>query len=184
VAVEDDKLSLAIGRSGQNARLASKLTGWKVNIMSETEYNEMKHREAEMLVPVGRLDGVGPKLSERLADHNIGSVQRLANATVEALVKIEGLGEKTAETLIEKAKVFVAELEAEYERKKAMERAAEAAQAAESKAEEKLRPEDVFEEDEDFVTEVDDQAEATAPSMEDLTEDEDENEDESARKDG
>ncbi len=44
VAVEDDKLSLAIGKAGQNARLASKLTGWKINIMSETEYNVLKKR--------------------------------------------------------------------------------------------------------------------------------------------
>ena len=171
VAVEDDKLSLAIGRNGQNARLASKLTGWKVNIMSETEYNEMKHREAEMLVPVGHLEGVGPKLEERLADADIGSVQRLANASVEALVKIEGLGEKTAETLLEKAKVFVEQLEKEYEERKEAEAAAAAEEAARS-TEEKHDAEQIFEEDEDFVTEVDDQAEAKAPDVEDLEDDE------------
>ncbi|MFQ6008367.1 MAG: transcription termination factor NusA, partial [Candidatus Zixiibacteriota bacterium] len=107
VAVEDEKLSLAIGRNGQNARLASKLTGWKVNIMSETAYNESKRREAEMLVPVGRLEGIGAKIQERLAEVNIGSVQRLANATIETLTKIEGIGKKTAENLIERAKQMV-----------------------------------------------------------------------------
>ncbi len=173
VAVEDDKLSLAIGRNGQNARLASKLTGWKVNIMSETEYNEMKHREAEMLVPVGRLEGVGPKLEERLADHNIGSVQRLASATVESLVKIEGLGEKTAETLIERAKAFVIELEKDYERKKAAERAEAARQPSEAQADDKLREEDVFEsDDEDSATEADEHEEADAPGTEDIDEEE------------
>lgn len=171
VAVEDDKLSLAIGRNGQNARLASKLTGWKVNIMSETEYNEMKHREAEMLVPVGRLEGVGPKLEERLADHNIGSVQRLASATIESLVKIEGLGEKTAETLIERAKQFVVELEKDYELRKAAERAEAAKQPAEAQSD-KMRESDVFESDEDFVTEADEKAEAEAPGMEDIDEEE------------
>jgi N utilization substance protein A len=178
VAVEDDKLSLAIGRNGQNARLASKLTGWKVNIMSETEYNEAKHREAELLVPVGHLEGVGPKLQERLADHDIGSVQRLANATVEALVKIEGLGEKTAETLIEKARKFVAELEAEYERKKAEEEAAAQEEAAEAPADEaeKPSPESVFEDDEEYVTEADEQESAEAPDMEDLEDEEEEEE--------
>ena len=171
VAVEDDKLSLAIGRNGQNARLASKLTGWKVNIMSETEYNEMKHREAEMLVPVGRLEGVGPKLEERLADHNIGSVQRLANATIESLVKIEGLGEKTAETLIERAKVFVAELEKEYERKKAAERAEAARQPVAAAADDKLREEDVFETDDDeLAAEAGEESDDDAADMDDSDE--------------
>ncbi len=168
VAVEDEKLSLAIGRAGQNARLASKLTGWKVNIMSETEYNESKKREAEMLVPVGQLDGIGAKISERLADADIGSVQRLANASIETLIKIEGLGQKTAEKLIEKAKQFVAELEEEYERKQ-KEKAEQEAEA-EEEAEEKLSAEDVFEDDEEYVTEEDEVKQATAPDFEDIDE--------------
>ena len=118
VAVEDEKLSLAIGRNGQNARLASKLTGWKINIMSETEYEEQQSREADMLVPVGQLEGVGPKLTEKLINANISSIQRLASTKVEALIKIEGLGQKTAETLIEKALAIVEELEDGYEAKK------------------------------------------------------------------
>ncbi len=170
VAVEDEKLSLAIGRNGLNARLASKLTGWKVNILSETEYNDARRREAEMLVPVGQLDGVGVKIKERLAQADIGSVQRLAASQVEMLVKIPGIGEKTAETLIEKAKVFVKELEIEYERRAKEEAKAKAAKKAEDA---KLTAEDVFEDDAEFVTEVDDVPEAMAPSLEDV-EDEDE----------
>ncbi len=169
VAVEDDQLSLAIGRNGQNARLASKLTQWKVNIMSETEYNEAKHREAELLVPVGHLDGVGPKLEERLADHDIGSVQRLANSTLEGLVKIEGLGEKTAEALVEKAKVFVAELEAEYDRKKAEEEVAAAAEAKAKGAEEPVSSEsDLFtDDDEDEESDEEQEPESAAAEAED-----------------
>jgi len=176
VAVEDDKLSLAIGRNGQNARLASKLTGWKVNIMSETEYNEMKHREAEMLVPVGHLDGVGPKMEERLADADIGSVQRLANTTIEALVKIEGLGEKTAETLVDKAKAFVVELEQDYERRKAEEKETAQAEgvAPARPRDEKLRAEDVFEDDDNLETEADEVPEADAPEEKDLADEGDE----------
>ncbi len=170
VAVEDEKLSLAIGRNGQNARLASKLTGWKVNILSETEYNDARRREAEMLVPVGQLDGVGAKIEERLAEADIGSVQRLAATQVEMLVKIPGIGEKTAETLVEKARVFVKELEKEYERRAKEEVKAKAAEKAEDA---KLTAEDVFEDDAEFVTEVDDVPEAMAPSLEDV-EDEDE----------
>lgn len=172
VAVEDEKLSLAIGRNGQNARLASKLTGWKVNILSETEYNETKKREAELLVPVGRLKGVGAKLKERLIEADISSVQRLANATVEYLTKIEGVGQKTAETLIEKARVHAALAEEEYLKQKAKEAKAAAGEKDGGKKEVKLKAEDVFEEDEDFVTEADDQQVATAPGSDEQLEDE------------
>ncbi|MFQ5608408.1 MAG: transcription termination factor NusA, partial [Candidatus Zixiibacteriota bacterium] len=51
-AVEDEKLSLAIGRGGQNARLASRLTGWKINILSDKEYHMIKRRQSDMSVPV------------------------------------------------------------------------------------------------------------------------------------
>ncbi|MEW6014711.1 MAG: transcription termination factor NusA [Candidatus Zixiibacteriota bacterium] len=133
VAVEDDKLSLAIGRSGQNARLASKLTGWKINIMSETEYNEMKKREAEDLVPVGSLEGIGAKMEERLVAADITTVQKLAKTNPETLIEIEGIGQKTAETLIEKAKAMVAELamrRKEEDRRRKEEEAAEKKEAA------------------------------------------------------
>jgi len=111
VAVEDEKLSLAIGKSGQNARLASKLTGWKINIMSESEYNEMKKREAEELVPVGSLEGIGSKIEEKLLHADFVTVQQLAKADIEDLVKLDGIGQKTAESLLERARAFVAELE-------------------------------------------------------------------------
>ena len=113
VVVEDEKLSLAIGRNGQNARLASKLTGWKINILSESEYNDARKREAETLEPVGNLEGIGDKLRDRLIEYDISSVQRLANATPEMLTKIEGIGPKTAEKLIERAAARVEVLEAE-----------------------------------------------------------------------
>ncbi|MDD4050321.1 MAG: helix-hairpin-helix domain-containing protein, partial [candidate division Zixibacteria bacterium] len=126
VAVEDDKLSLAIGKNGQNARLASRLTGWKINIMSETDYNDMKRREAEMMVPIGMLSGVGDILEERLVGADINTVQDLANAKLETLIEIEGIGEKTAERLIEKAIEYMVEVE---EKRRAEEAAAEAAVA-------------------------------------------------------
>ncbi len=167
VAVEDERLSLAIGKNGQNARLASKLTGWKVNIMSETEYTESKHREAELLVPVGQLEGVGPKLQERLADADIGSVQRLAQAPIEMLLKIEGLGQRSAEALIERARTYAAKLERDYEKRKEQERKAA---KDEPTKDEKRKGADMFEDDEDFVTEVDDVPEATAPDFEGIEE--------------
>ncbi|RME21285.1 MAG: transcription termination factor NusA, partial [Candidatus Zixiibacteriota bacterium] len=146
VVVEDEKLSLAIGRNGQNARLASKLTGWKVNIVSESDYDEYKKREAEMLAPVGRLEGVGEKLTERLMAADINTVQRLSKTPLDVLTKIEGLGPKTAEALIERATAMVNQIEEEYKRKVEERKAAEAAAK-----EEKIKAEDIFASDADLA---------------------------------
>jgi len=142
VAVEDEKLSLAIGKAGQNARLASKLTGWKINIMSETDYNEMKKREAEEMVQVGNMEGIGSKIEERLVDADINTVQQLAKASVEQLTKIEGIGEKTAEKLSEKAREFVAELVARREEKERLEAEKAAAEEAAAKEAEEAEEEE------------------------------------------
>ena len=131
VAVENDKLSLAIGKNGQNARLASRLTGWKINIMSETQYNEMKRREAEMMVPIGKLPGVGDVLEERLVEADINTVQDLVKRSIEDLIKIEGIGEKTAERLVESARAYLTEWE---EKRRLEEEAAMAAEAEKAAA--------------------------------------------------
>jgi len=125
VAVEDEKLSLAIGKAGQNARLASKLTGWKINIMSETDYNELKKREAEDMVPIGEMEGVGAKLKERLIDHDYSTIQQLAKASAEDLIKIDGIGAKSAENLISKAQAFVSEIAVKRREKELAEQAAD-----------------------------------------------------------
>ncbi len=149
VAVEDDKLSLAIGKSGQNARLASRLTGWKINIMSETDYNEMKRVEAEMMVPIGKLTGIGDVLEERLVEADINTVQDLINTPIEKLIEIEGIGEKSAERLQERAREHMAELE---ERRRLE---AEAARVAEEEAE----TEAGIEEEEEAESKADDEDE-------------------------
>lgn len=107
VVVEDDRLSLAIGRAGQNARLAAKITGWKINILSETEYREQKKLEDQLKIDVSELPGVGKKLKESLNMHGIETVQELAKSSVEDLTEIEGVGSKRATSLIEKAKEYL-----------------------------------------------------------------------------
>lgn len=166
VAVEDEKLSLAIGKNGMNARLASKLTGWKVNIMSETDYSESKKREAELLVPVGQLEGIGVKIQERLIDADINSIQRLATTPLDTLVKIEGIGTKTAESLIEKAIKFAEKLEKEYTVKLKKQAKEESKKA---KEEEAMSADDVFADDEEeYVTEVDEEQTIEAPNLDDV----------------
>ncbi|MCJ7498241.1 MAG: transcription termination factor NusA [candidate division Zixibacteria bacterium] len=105
--VEDDKLSLAIGKGGQNAKLASKLTGWKINILSESDYKAQKKLETGPEIVVTELQGVGEKLKEKLVSAGIDSVQDLAKTSLKELMKIEGVGEKKARSLIESAKKYL-----------------------------------------------------------------------------
>lgn len=108
VVVNDDKLSLAIGKAGQNARLASKLTGWKINILSETDYKQNKKKKQEeeetAVSELSQLSGVGEKLAEKIKEAGYNSLADLAETTVEDLTQIEGIGEKKAAKLIEQAK--------------------------------------------------------------------------------
>ena len=102
-----------------------------------------------------------------MIEADISSVQRLANTPIEVLTKIEGLGEKTAENLIEKASAFALLLEKEYD-KKQKELAKEKAEQ-EEESDEAMTAEDVFvDEEEEYVTEVDDQQKAVAPDFEDI----------------
>jgi len=119
VVVADDQLSLAIGRRGQNARLAAKLVGWKVDIRSTSELQ----REAEAALSslmtgearpevapppddgaaaeqLTSLPGVGEKLAMRLVAAGYTGLTALAEATPEALQEIEGIGPKSAEKIL------------------------------------------------------------------------------------
>ena len=97
VIVDDDQLSLAIGKKGQNVRLASKLTGWHLEIKSRSQLL------AETLT-LSSLPGIGPSVEERLKEAGITLVKQLAVSTVEQLTAIQGIGDKTAEKLIAAAK--------------------------------------------------------------------------------
>ena len=103
VIVEDTQLSLAIGKKGQNVRLASKLIGWNIDIKSEEE--KRREIEAQMAAltapgtPLTELKGVGPKTVEKLEAAGITSIEKLADMTPEQLVEIPGIGEKMVEKI-------------------------------------------------------------------------------------
>jgi N utilization substance protein A len=108
VIVEDDQLSLAIGRRGQNVRLAAKLTDWKIDIRSESKaeravpgLDEVASRGMDQ---VDKVTGVGEKTAQLLNAGGYITVADLAQTTVEQLTKIEGIGPKKAEKFIEAAK--------------------------------------------------------------------------------
>jgi N utilization substance protein A len=122
VIVEDKQLSLAIGKKGQNVRLAAKLTGWRIDIRSEEE----KRREVEAQLegleaavsgggneaapptpteePSFSLPGIGDKTMKKLVEAGFDSIEKLAAASVDALSEIPGIGEKTATRILSGAR--------------------------------------------------------------------------------
>ncbi len=134
VIVPDDQLSLAIGKGGQNARLAAKLTGWKIDIVGETEHGRELEINLAQRIGVGELPGVGPKLAISLQEAGYRHVQDLDGVPTEDILRVPGVGQKTAErisiavaavleVLEEEKQGLLKEIE-EQARAEAMERAA------------------------------------------------------------
>ena len=120
VVVPEDHLSLAIGKKGQNVRLASRLLGWEINIVSEEEKKiEIMEQMDQMSTPalsLSELQGVGAKTQSRMAEAGIESIQELLSKSVEELTSIPGIGLKTAEKLVAAARAATpAETEKETE---------------------------------------------------------------------
>jgi N utilization substance protein A len=103
VIVDDTQLSLAIGKKGQNVRLAAKLLGWRIDIKSEEEKRqEIESQMAQMALrgaPIANLPGLGEKTLQKLRDHGLETVEQLAQMTPEELTQIQGIGEKTVERI-------------------------------------------------------------------------------------
>jgi N utilization substance protein A len=117
VIVEDTQLSLAIGKKGQNVRLASKLIGWNIDIKSEEEKRrEIEEQMAALTAPgtaLTELAGVGPKTIEKLEAAGITSIEKLADMTPEQLVEIPGIGEKMVEKIHQSVALYFENLEAQ-----------------------------------------------------------------------
>jgi len=145
VVVADDQLSLAIGRQGQNVRLASTLLGWRIDVKSEQKYAKLMEEGYKSLLAIG---GMTEKLADALYDHGITSVQELAAASREDLLGLNGFTEELADIFVEAARNATATTgkTAETEEKaENTEETAEAAPAQEGIAE----SETVAEEEED-----------------------------------
>jgi N utilization substance protein A len=103
VIVDDSQLSLAIGKKGQNVRLAAKLLVWHIDIKSEEEKRqEIESQMAAMALrgaPISELAGLGDKTLGKLREQGVESVEQLAQMTPEELMKISGVGEKTVERI-------------------------------------------------------------------------------------
>jgi len=97
VIVPDEFLSIAIGKKGQNVRLASKLAGWHLDVKSETLYSEAMKSGYDSLVA---LPGIGVSMADALYEKGLFSAEEISNASVEDLTQIRGIGEGKAEKLI------------------------------------------------------------------------------------
>jgi N utilization substance protein A len=129
VIVPDEFLSVAIGKRGQNVRLASKLTGWHLDVKSESRYSQAMKDGYESLM---NLEGVSIGLADALYESGLFSVEELGRASVEELMQLRDMDEEKAVSLIEEAQAAAeaaAQAEAEAE-KAAAEAEAEAKEAA------------------------------------------------------
>ncbi len=106
VVVPDDQLSLAIGRQGQNVRLASQLLGWRIDVKSESRYAKLIEEGFQSLLDV---EGLDERSAEALYDSGIISAGLLAETTVEALQAIRPMEPEKAAAIIADAKALVAE---------------------------------------------------------------------------
>jgi N utilization substance protein A len=116
VVVDDSQLSLAIGKKGQNVRLAAKLLGWKIDIKSEEEKRqEVEQQMAAMApqatTPLESVPGLGEGVLEKLTAAGVTTVEALADMTPEQLEAIEGIGPKTVEKISLAVNNYFASLE-------------------------------------------------------------------------
>ncbi|MBN2189910.1 MAG: transcription termination/antitermination protein NusA [Candidatus Aureabacteria bacterium] len=103
VIVDDDQLSLSIGKKGQNARLAAKLLGWKIDIKKSSDVNvqdKIEHAWHEL----AKIEGIDESVAKALVESGYTDIEGLALATYDDLMKIPGVGEKTAEKIINAVK--------------------------------------------------------------------------------
>jgi N utilization substance protein A len=117
VVVDDSQLSLAIGKKGQNVRLAAKLLGWKIDIKSEEEKRQEVEQQMASLVnqsatPLDRVADLGEQLILKLNEAGITTVEALADMTPEQLEELPGVGPKTVEKISVAVNNYFSSLEA------------------------------------------------------------------------
>ena len=124
VIVPDDQLSLAIGKGGQNVRLASRLTGRLIDLATTSMYAEYSQVEKAAGVLVTNLPGIGAKIARQLEMGGFETVRDVAKASVSDLIVVPGIGKIRAEKLRESAVSMMRDIEQKLKAEKAREDAA------------------------------------------------------------
>ena len=152
VIVDDTQLSLAIGKKGQNVRLAAKLLGWKIDIKSEEEKRQEVEQQMQAMAgtaatPIEQVSELGESIIQKLVAAGITTVEALADMTPEQLEEIPGIGEKTLEKISVAVRHYFGQYEEGEERPAVAGAAAagdaETAAAAARKAEEASLDEEI-----------------------------------------
>ncbi|MEA3306456.1 MAG: transcription termination factor NusA [Elusimicrobiota bacterium] len=108
VIVPDDQLALSIGKDGNNIRLVSRLTGWNLEVKSEGQkQQEAKETSDSAVEDLTKVEGLGPKAADTLVKMGITDIEKLAGFKAEDLSSFHGIGEKTAQKIIEGAQKYV-----------------------------------------------------------------------------
>src|SRR5262245_1254743 len=119
VVVPENQLSLAIGRRGQNVRLASQLTGWDIDILTEAEESERRQKEfAERSALFMEALDVDEVIAQLLVTEGFATVEEVAYVEVAEIAHIEGFDEATAEEIQTRAREYIDKLEAERDAKR------------------------------------------------------------------
>ena len=110
IIVPDDQLAIALGKDWQNIRLASRLTGWDLDVKSESQKSRADAvAVAAVIATLADVEGVGPKTAEMLQKSGFTSVDQIASLEPEHLSTVQGIGDKTAAKIIEGAKKYLAQ---------------------------------------------------------------------------
>ncbi|MBS0412542.1 MAG: transcription termination/antitermination protein NusA, partial [Proteobacteria bacterium] len=119
VVVPDEQLSLAIGRRGQNVRLASQLTGWQIDIMTESQESERRQREfTERTALFQEALDVDEVIAQLLVTEGFATVEDVAYVEADEIAQIEGFDEDTAEEIQARARDYLEKEAAEYDAKR------------------------------------------------------------------
>jgi len=117
VIVEEKQQSLAIGKKGQNVRLASRLIGWQIDVKSEEQKKQEVLSVMESLTssstPLSELEGISDRIVEKMSEAGIENVERILEMGEEKLKEIPGIGDKTAAKIMEAARDLFEEVEIE-----------------------------------------------------------------------
>ncbi len=105
IVVPDSMLSVAVGKFGHNIRMASRLTGWNLTVVTEAAKKQKEEQSTqEIKVEISKVPGIGEKTAEILKKAGFDSIKKIAEASPKELIALQGIGEKTAEKIIKAAK--------------------------------------------------------------------------------